>query len=96
MSYTEENRSNDVHFCNARLGGRTHDFSTVPPYRVFEYDNKCYDMEEIITYFNKNWFKLNFNFTIDNTKSISFRTAFQLSNTLFQYNCFIHTRSQRN
>ena len=76
--------------CNNNAGGNTKDFSTVPADRVFYYNTKCYDCDEIVNKFNKTWFQLSFNFTINNTNSISLNTARNLATRIVDYNNSIY------
>ena len=66
----EEESEALIQICNRSFRA---DFSTVPPALIYRYKNECYDLEEIITHFNKNWFQPDFVFRIEKDSVLSFK-----------------------
>ena len=69
--------------------GNPIDFNTIPTERLFDYRTVCYDLQHVMNYFNFNWIKPNFCFTIDRMHCASFQTMKELAERVTSYNMSI-------
>ena len=79
--------------CNDNRGDNTANFLSVPLLRMYTYRGLCYDLEPIIKKFNENWYKPEFNFTINNVLHLSLDTLVEIAGQVNFYNSRIKNRS---
>ena len=89
LSFNEEEAKNLREACNKEKGNVI-DFNSVPTRRIYDYNDKCYDIEHIIIDFNANWLKEKFRFTIDQKHIASFETMQTLARKYTEYQLGIH------
>ena len=75
-----------VRNCNSTKNDDEADFKGIPPARIFQYKNRCYDLEKIISAFNDGCLTSGYYFHITPLLALSYGTMRDLSKQTLEYN----------